>query len=73
MGVVVGVQVLGHLLNFVKHKSPFTFQFSIFTFHNSPFTLLDDEALGGGGVGCAEGDEVGAGGVLGDWKLKVVS
>ena len=47
--------------------------FSQFSIHNSPFNLLDDEALGGGGVGGAEGDEVGAGGVLGDWKLKVVS
>ena len=34
--------------------------------HLSPFTSLDDEALGGGGVGGAEGDEVGAGGVLGN-------
>ena len=65
MGVVVGVQVLGYLLNFVKHKSPFTFHLSIFTFQFSPFNSLDDEALGGGGVGGAEGDEVGAGGVLG--------
>ena len=40
------------------HHSPFTI-------HNSPFNLLDDEALGGGGVGGAEGEEVGAGGVLG--------
>ena len=32
---------------------------------------LDDEPLGGGGVGGAEGDEVGAGGVLaeGDGSL----
>ena len=37
----------------------------------SIFNSLDDEALGGGGVGCAEGDEVGAGGVLGNWKLEV--
>ena len=40
--------------------------FSQFSIHNSPFNLLDDEALGGGGVGGAEGDEVGAGGVLGN-------
>ena len=39
--------------------------FSIFTFHFSIFNSLDDEALGRGGVGGAEGDEVGAGGVLG--------
>ena len=39
--------------------------FSIFNFQFSIFNSLDDEALGGGGVGCAEGDEVGAGGVLG--------
>ena len=36
-----------------------------------PFTLLDYQALGGGGVGGAEGEEVGAGGVLGKWKLEV--
>ena len=45
-------------LNDSAHLSPFTI-------HNSPFTLLNDQALGGGGVGAAEGDEVGAGGVLG--------
>ena len=39
--------------------------FSIFNFQFSIFNSLDDEALGGGGVGGAEGDEVGAGGVLG--------
>ena len=40
--------------------------FSIFNFQFSIFNSLDDEALGGGGVGGAEGEEVGAGGVLGD-------
>ena len=39
--------------------------FSIFNFQFSIFNSLDDEALGRGGVGGAEGDEVGAGGVLG--------
>ena len=37
--------------------------FSIFNFQFSIFNSLDDEALGGGGVGGAEGDEVGAGGM----------
>ena len=39
--------------------------FSTFNFQFSLFNVLDDQALGGGGVGGAEGDEVGAGGVLG--------
>ena len=34
--------------------------------HLQTFNLFDDEPLGGGGVGGAEGDEVGAGGVLGN-------
>ena len=38
--------------------------FSFFNFHFSIFTLLDYQSLGGGGVGGAEGEEVGAGGVL---------
>ena len=40
--------------------------FSPFNFHFSIFTLLDYQALGGGGVGGAEGEEVGAGRVLGN-------
>ena len=32
VGVVVGAQMFTYLLNFVKHKSPFTFQFSIFNY-----------------------------------------
>ena len=39
--------------------------FSTFNFQFSLFNLLDYQALGGGGVGGAEGEEVGAGGVLG--------
>ena len=45
-------------LNNPAYFSPFNFQFSL-------FNLLDYQALGGGGVGGAEGEEVGAGGVLG--------
>ena len=37
--------------------------FSTFNFQFSLFNLLDYQALGGGGVGGAEGDEVGAGGM----------
>ena len=37
----------------------------LFNFQFSLFNLLDYQALGGGGVGGAEGEEVGAGGVLG--------
>ena len=38
----------------------------LFNFQFSLFNLLDYQALGGGGVGGAEGEEVGAGGVLGN-------
>ena len=34
--------------------------------HLQTFNSFDDEALGGGGVGGTEGDEVGAGGILGN-------
>ena len=34
--------------------------------------LFDDQALGGGGVGGAEGEEVGAGGVLGQGDGELV-
>ncbi len=71
---------LGLIFNNEYHKCPFQgvedslnnpAYFSPFNFHLSLFNLLDYQALGGGGVGGAEGEEVGAGGVLGKWKLEV--
>ena len=49
----------------IKNKK--TFNFPLSTFHS-----LDDEALGGGGVGGAEGEEVGASGVLGEGDGELV-